>query len=127
MPVTPGYPEQTVGMLNDVLNAGDLDGAMGLFEPDALLVASGGTGDMRGHGAIRQALDVLLRMKPTLDTEVIRGIQAEGVGLVVYDWSMEATADDGSSVNEAGRGVDVVRRQTDGRWLIAIKNPTGAA
>lgn len=124
MPVTPGYPEETVVMLSDALNAGNVDAAVGLFEPDAIFIASGG-GDMRGHSAIRQALDVLVGMKPKMDTEVTRGLQAEGVGLVLYQWSMEATDADGNAVSERGRGVDVVRRQSDGRWLLAIKNPSG--
>ena len=40
-------------------------------------------------------------------------------------WSMRGTGPDGAQVEVSGQSSDVLRRQADGTWKIAIDNPWG--
>ena len=40
-------------------------------------------------------------------------------------WQLGMTGPDGKPVELAGRSVEVVRREPDGRWLFAIDEPFG--
>lgn len=40
-------------------------------------------------------------------------------------WRLQGTAQDGTAFDLSGRTADVLRRQPDGGWLMAIDNPYG--
>lgn len=42
-------------------------------------------------------------------------------------WTLGGTAPDGSAVALARRGAEVVRRQADGAWRLALDNPFAGA
>jgi uncharacterized protein (TIGR02246 family) len=107
---------------SDRLNAGDLDGLVELYEPSAVFEPQRGV-VVHGHTAIRHALSELLAIGPTIRAETVEVLAAEDLALVVNDWSMTGTAPDGTDVRQGGRSADVVRRQSDGRWLVAVDKP----
>jgi ketosteroid isomerase-like protein len=41
-------------------------------------------------------------------------------------WTLNGTSPEGGPVEIAGQTSDVLRRQSDGNWLIVIDNPFGA-
>jgi ketosteroid isomerase-like protein len=43
------------------------------------------------------------------------------------EWTLSGTGQDGKPVTMGGLSADVLRRQPDGRWLIAVDNPWGTA
>ena len=115
-------PEQTMALFVDCVHAGDLDGLIALYEPDAVLQPS--TGDVfTGSEAIRGYLAQLLAMKPRMDVVPADVLQAGDTALVVNEWSMRGTAPDGSTIEGGGRSADVLRRQPDGGWLVLIDHP----
>jgi uncharacterized protein (TIGR02246 family) len=106
----------------DRLNAGDLDGLVALYEPTAVFEPRPGV-VVRGHAEIRQALGELLAIGPTITSTVVQVLAADDVALVVNEWSMTGTAPDGTEVRQGGRSADVLRCQTDGRWLVVVDKP----
>ncbi|MGH8887349.1 MAG: YybH family protein [Egibacteraceae bacterium] len=54
-------------------------------------------------------------------------VHGPDVALVRSDWTLHGAAPDGCPVEMRGSAGDVVRRQPDGTWLLAIDNPWGAA
>ncbi len=115
-------PQQTMTLFVNCVHAGDLDGLIALYEPDAVLQPS--TGDVfTGSEAIRGYLAQLLAMKPTMDVVPADVLQAGDTALVVNEWSMRGTAPDGSTIEGGGRSADVLRRQPDGGWLVLIDHP----
>jgi ketosteroid isomerase-like protein len=70
MPAT--TPEQIHRLFQDRFNAGDLDGLMELYEPDAALIAQPGS-LAHGGGQARAALQGFLALKGriTLDTKLV--------------------------------------------------------
>jgi len=118
-------PETTVVKLSEAVNRGDLEAAMALYEPEAVLVAQPGQA-ARGGAAIREAMKGFIALRPTLSTAASHVIESEDVALYLSRWSLSGVAPDGSSVTMGGESSDVLRRQADGRWLIALDNPWGA-
>jgi ketosteroid isomerase-like protein len=66
-------------------------------------------------------------MKVTITTEMYKIIQTGDIVLYNSKWSAVGTAPDGAPLKMGGTSSVVLHRQVDGRWLIAIDNPFGAA
>ena len=106
--------------------AADMPALLSLYEADAVLLPQPGVVS-RGHGAIRESLAAFLAMKGTFRLGTSKVVRAEDVAIVFVPWTLDARAPDGSPIHLEGQTSDVVRRQPDGRWLIAIDSPFGAA
>jgi ketosteroid isomerase-like protein len=117
-------PEQALKSIVDGINTGNLDALMPLYEPGAAFAAQPGT-LARGLSGIRASLAAFTGMNGTLDLEVTRVLEANGLALVVGVWSFAATGPDGAPVRLAGHNADVLRRQPDGSWRFVIDNPWG--
>ena len=96
-------PEELDALLEDAFVLRD-PGALGsLFEARALLVAGGGTGEVRGSEEIAQSASALWSRDFTYVADARRVVQAHDIALVL-----------------ATRGTSVVRRGADGAWRYAI-------
>ncbi len=119
-------PADTVTQLVKAVNQGDLEAAVACYETDATLIVQPGQ-VATGKKAIREAFAGFIAMKVTITTETHKTIQTGDTVLFISRWTANGTAPDGATVKMGGASSDVLRRQTDGRWLIAIDNPFGAA
>jgi uncharacterized protein (TIGR02246 family) len=108
------------------INKGDLEAAMRLYEPDAVIVAQPGQ-VARGKDAVRAAIAGFIALKPALKGEAHQLVGTENIALYCSKWSLTGTGPDGKKIEMAGASSDVLRRQPDGRWLVAIDNPWGTA
>ena len=117
-------PIDTVNELTEALNRGDLETATALYEPMAVLVVQPGQ-VARGSVEVRAALAGFIDLKPTLRSEAQNVIEAGDIALYAGRWSLQGTDPAGRPVAMGGESSDILRRQRDGRWLIAIDNPWG--
>jgi uncharacterized protein (TIGR02246 family) len=115
-------PEALMRTFSACVNAGDLDGLVALYEPDAVFEPQPGI-VVQGHAAIRDALEQLLSLGPTITADTVQVLVGGDVALVVNEWALTGTAPDGTTVRQGGRSADVVRRQPDGRWLVVVDKP----
>jgi len=116
-------PEECDRLFGEHFNAGDLDALMTLYEPGGSLVRLDGS-VATGHADIRRVLDRLVAMRPTLRLNVLKVVRnGEDIAMVYNDWTMSATGADGAPIERAGRAIEVVRRQADGTWRVAIDDP----
>jgi uncharacterized protein (TIGR02246 family) len=118
-------PARTVARLAEAINRGDLDAALALYESNAVMVARPGQ-LARGTAELRPALAGFIALKPALRIEAEQVVEAGDVALYLGRWSLRGTGPDGKPVAMSGESSDVLRRQKDGRWLIALDNPWGA-
>ncbi len=118
-------PIDTVNQLVEAINRGDLEGAVALYEPDAVLVVQPGK-VARGSAQLREALAGFIALKPTLTSNAQEVIETGEVAQYVSRWHLRGTDPAGKSVEMKGESADILRRQKDGRWLIALDNPWGA-
>lgn len=111
-------PEDCDRLFAEYANAGNLDGVIGLYEAGASLVQQDGT-VASGKTAIRQALAGMLAAGAKLRMNVIRTAPAGDDLVVLYnDWTLSAGGNE-----MKGKAIEVVRRQTDGSWLLAVDDP----
>ena len=117
-------PAQVIELFSEALNSGDVDGAMGLYEPEATFAPQPGQ-EVKGRDAIRAALDDFAALKPRLQGEISSVLTAGDVALVMNRWQLEGTQPDGAPVEMRGHSADVLRRAPDGGWRILIDDPWG--
>jgi len=117
-------PTQLHELWTRAFQAGDLSALVALYEPTAVLAPSP-TERFEGQEAIREALDHFLALKPTLELKVERVVQAGDVAILFSPWKLVGTDSEGKAVRMESVTADVVRRQVDGSWLMAIDNPFG--
>jgi uncharacterized protein (TIGR02246 family) len=118
-------PLLVVQRLIEALNAGNLEHAVACYASDAVFIPRPGT-VATGHTAIREALAQLVSLKPVLQSKAHLVFETVDTALYCSDWSMAGTDPAGHPLTMAGKSADVLRRQADGAWLIAIDNPFGA-
>ncbi|NGO69106.1 YybH family protein [Streptomyces boncukensis] len=93
-------------------NAGDVDGLVALYEPDAVLAFPPGN-LARGHAEIRAVYEQFVAAAPVLSPG------SQHPALVTGDLALTATTlTDGDVI------VEIARRQPDGTWLWAADQPT---
>jgi uncharacterized protein (TIGR02246 family) len=122
--MTEHTPTRTVELVSERITAGDVDGALALYEPQAAFTPQPGQ-VVTGAEAIRQALQGFTALQPKLQGEVEKVIESGDVALVLNRWTLEGTAPDGAAIEMGGLSADVLRRQSDGRWLVLIDDPWG--
>jgi len=118
-------PGDTVHRLITAINSGNLDAAVALYEPSAILLSPEGQ-PARGAAELRAALDGFIAMKPKLESQTERVFESGDLALYLSRWSLQGKDPTGKSITLAGESTDVLRRQAGGNWLVAIDNPWGA-
>ena len=118
-------PEDAHRLFANAFNAGDLESLVALYEPEARLVPQPGQIVM-GHAAIREALQGFLALQGYLTVETTYVVQAGDIALLRAQWHLTGTSPDGQPLAMGGKTTEVVRRQSDGRWLYIIDHPYGA-
>jgi ketosteroid isomerase-like protein len=104
-------PEDLSRLFLERANAGDVDGLVALYEPDAVLAFPPGQ-VTTGSQAIRQAYQRLLADRPTFTAGEQQPALRNG------DLALTSTRLVGG-----GATVEVARRQPDGTWLWVIDQP----
>jgi uncharacterized protein (TIGR02246 family) len=118
-------PIDAVNQLAQAINRGDIEAALALYEPNAVLVAQPGR-LARGSTELRLALGRFIELKPTLRSEIQNVVEVDDIALYIGRWTLRGTDPSGQIVAMGGESSDILRRQRDGRWLIAVDNPWGA-
>ena len=117
-------PIDTVNQLVQAINRRDPDGALGLYEPEGVLVVQPGH-LARGAVQLRDALAGFAALKPTLASDAQHVIATGDVALYLGRWTLRGIDPTGQPVVMGGESTDILRRHPDGRWRIAVDNPWG--
>jgi ketosteroid isomerase-like protein len=122
MPAT--TPEQLHRLFEDLFNAGDIDGLMELYDPNAALIAQPGS-LANGSEQVRAALQTFLALKGsiTLDTKLV--VTVGDLAYLSNTWSLRGSGPDGNPVALGATTAEVAQRQGDGSWRYVIDNAWG--
>ena len=108
-------------------NAGDIDATLACYEPQAGYVPKSGH-VARGAAELREIFRATISYKPKLELDVRKTISAgDDLVLVVVEWKSKTVSSSGEAKVWAGTAADIVRRQKDGTWKLALDNPYGIA
>lgn len=121
-------PEDISRLIGEAITAKDMDAALSLYEPGATFAMPKGFGEgsVTGHDGLRGALTGFMAMSPELKVNAEKTLLAGDTAMVIGNWTLKGTDADGNDIEASGRYADVVRRQSDGRWLFVIDNPNGS-
>ena len=117
-------PEDIYPALCEAYNAGDLEALVSLYDPKAVFVIKPGRvtdGPVELHGAMQHL--VALRGHLTVNPRTF--VRSDDLVLVLGSFTLSGRRGDGTAFERTSRFADVLRRQPDGRWLIAVDNPYG--
>jgi len=115
-------PESVHVAFREAFNRHDLDAIVALYEADAVFVAA--HKPAQGRDAIREAYQDIFRSSPVMDLQTVSVICSGGLALLQGKWTAHRIGDDGGSTTNEGVSVELVRLQSDGRWLFVIDNPS---
>jgi len=119
-------PLDTIKKLRKAMNKGDVETALSCYQDQAALMAQPGN-IARGRDAIRTGLEGFVSLKLSLRGEAHQLVEAGDIALYCSRWMLIGTSPEGKHVEMTCISSDVLRRQNDGQWLIAVDNPLGAS
>ena len=105
-------------------NAGDIDGLVSLYEPDAVMRPEPGQ-TAAGLDEIRGVLQGFLTLNATFEMQSTDMLKSGDIALLYTKWTLKGTDPEGKPLEMAGTTSDVARRQSDGSWLYVIDSPFG--
>ena len=117
--------ERVYAAFAKAFNAGDMQGLLDLYAPDAVFVR-GPDDHVSGHDALRVALQGFLDTKGKISFKVRHAVQHGDLALLSNEYTLTGTGPDGKPFTMSGKTSEVLRRQPDGRWLYIIDHPSGA-
>jgi uncharacterized protein (TIGR02246 family) len=117
-------PQDTHRLFADAASRGSLESLLALYEPDAVVVEKDGALSV-GTEAIRAHLEQLLALEPRMRIEASWAVQHDDIALLCSRWTAEIRTPDGRTTTVQSRGSEIVRRQRDGTWKLAVDNPWG--
>ena len=122
-------PGDVARMLGEAITSGEIDAALSLYEPGATFAMPTGFGEgsVTGIDGLRGALGGFLAMSPELRINPEKTLVSDDIAMVTGDWTLRGRDAEGNDVDASGRYADVMRRQSDGRWLYVIDNPNGSS
>lgn len=124
----PAYkPEECDLLLFEVIETGDLDAALDLYEPEATFVISPDQ-VVTGHAAIREVLQGMISMGSIGKLDAVTSVlSADGTtAFTRAKGSSTGPGPDGKPATTHFHSIEVVRKQPDGTWRIVIDDPSGA-
>lgn len=117
-------PFEAITQFIGAMKQGNLEEALSMYKPTASFVAKPGV-VVTGIHSLREALAGFAAMKPVLSVEAYQVVEAGDIALYCSRWNLRAKDPEGKPVEMSGQATNVLRRQPDGNWLIAVDNPWG--
>lgn len=117
----PSRPEELHPALAAAYNAGDLDGMLALYDPRAAFVVKPGH-VTDGPSELREALRRLVGVRGHLAVHPDSFVRSDDVVLALGSYTLSGRRRDGTPFEVESRFADILRRQPDGRWLLAVDN-----
>lgn len=109
-------PEDICGLFQRAMAEGDLDAALSLYDPEAVIVNQSGEA-AQGRQSLRQELAPLAAMKARFDFSIKQIAQAGDIALVHVEWTVAGPQP------MRVYAIEISRRQPDGSWRWLIGDP----
>lgn len=118
LPVNPNDVHQTLAA---AYNTGDLATVLSMYDTSGIIVAEPGS-PVSGHEKFEAAVKGILSIKGTMDIKTVYCLQTGDIAVGRSEWNIT----DGEEVKVSAKGVEVLKRQSDGTWKVLIDHAFGA-
>ena len=119
-------PAQLPVLFQDALNAGDIDGVLALFAPDAGMRTVTGE-QIAGPEALRTEIAGTVAAHGRLTNVKRHTLIGADTALLVTDWTMEIDGPGGERIAPTGTTANIARRDPDGGRRFTLLTPLGTA
>jgi ketosteroid isomerase-like protein len=119
-------PLDAIKTLVEARDKGDVETVVSCYEANATIVPQPGT-VQHGTKALREWLASFAAVRPKLNVTSREIIEGGDIALHCSAWTMNGTDPTGKPFEMKGRTADVLRKQPNGSWLVALDNPWGTA
>lgn len=102
-------------------NSGDLNTVMSIYDASGIIVAEP-TNPVSGKEKFEAAVKGILAIKGTMEIKTVYCLQAGDVAVGRSEWSI---TDEGKT-KVAAKGIELLKRQSDGTWKVLIDHAFGA-
>jgi uncharacterized protein (TIGR02246 family) len=118
-------PLETIKLLDEAYNRGDLEAILDFYEDGATMVLEPGR-LASGKDELRRAYEwILTNIKGSAKQEKTHVIESGDIALFTSKWTFTGATLDGTSVSRESFASVVLRKQTDGDWRIVVDNSWG--
>ena len=114
-------PDEAPRVCQDAFNAGDLDGLVNLFEPEAVVIL-GPNQVITGSGRIREMFAGFLEAAWRWEIKLISHHRVGDIALNTVEHTLRKNSSDSEAETLRLRAAAVFRQQEDGSWRFIIDN-----
>lgn len=102
-------------------NTGDLNTVLSMYDVSGVMVAEPGK-PVAGKEKFEAAVKGILSIKGKMEINTVYCLEAGDVAVGRSEWSIK----DGDETKVAAKGIELLRRQSDGTWKVVIDHAFGA-
>lgn len=110
--------------MTNSFHSGDIEGVMASYEKSATVVFEP-TKPISDLTTIREMFKGAFSINPKFSYSGHEVFISGDIAVHHAPWTMVGKAPDGTEIKQSGLSVAVLRRQSDGNWLMVIDNPHG--
>jgi ketosteroid isomerase-like protein len=102
-------------------NTGDLRTVLNMYDTSGVIVAEPNN-PISDREKFEAAVKAILSIKGKMEIKTVYCLEAEDVAVGRSEWSIR----DGNETKVAAKGIELLKRQSDGTWKIVIDHAFGA-
>jgi ketosteroid isomerase-like protein len=118
--------EETVEMLDEAFNRGDIEAVLAFYEDEAVVVVEPGR-LARGKVAIRAAFEFVFSLQGMAKQIKTNVVESGDLALFLSKWTFTGTLPDGTPFTRESTATCVFRKNSGGEWRCLIDNSYGTA
>ena len=116
---------QTVETMTAAFHKKDIQTVLSTYEQGAAVMFEAGTA-ITDPNMLKQMFEGAFQINPKFEYPKGHEVyMANDIALHIAPWIMSGTAPDGTVISDTGLSVAVLRKQSNGQWLMVLDNPNG--
>lgn len=117
----PKRAEDAHATLAAAFNSGNVATVLQMYDTTGIIVPEPGK-PVSGNDKFEESIKAILSIKGKMEIKTVYCLQAGDIALGRSEWSIT----DGDEVKISAKGIEVMKRQSDGGWKIVIDQAFGA-
>ncbi len=115
---------ETVKQMTSAFHAKDMAGVLAAYEPNATVLFEPGV-ETADKSEIEEKFGGFFQVSPRFAYSGHQAVVQGDIAVHLAPWTMKGKTPDGHEIDQSGLSVAILRKQSDGKWLMIIDNPHG--